>query len=203
MDTLFAATYDEHWGTYSNDSHRAMIERFLAHCPPGATILDAACGTGKYWPSILDSGRSVYGTDQSQQMLNQAQAKFPGVPIEKLGLQELNFVAQFGGIICMDAIEFVFPEDWPLVLANFHRALKPGGPLYFTVELIEEADLRASQESALAQGLPVVAGEFAHEDGYHYYPQIEQVRAWLDQAHFSIIEEALGDDYQHFLTTRL
>jgi 2-polyprenyl-3-methyl-5-hydroxy-6-metoxy-1,4-benzoquinol methylase len=202
MDTLFAPTYDENWGNYSNESHRTMLGHFLALCPPGCPILDAACGTGKYWPSILASGRSVYGADQSQQMLNQAHAKFPDVPVEKLGLQELNFVAQFDGIICMDAMEFVFPEDWPLVLANFHSALRPGGHLYFTVELIDEDELRLSQEAALALGRPVVAGEMAHEDGYHYYPQIERVRAWVGSAHFVILEEAVGDDYHHVLVRK-
>src|SRR5262245_19649347 len=111
MDRLFAPTYDEQWGNYSNDSHRAMIEQFLTLCPPGCTILDAACGTGKYWPLILASGRSIHGIDQSWQMLLKAQAKFPDVPVTKLGLQEMSFAAEFDGAICMDAMEFVFPED--------------------------------------------------------------------------------------------
>jgi ubiquinone/menaquinone biosynthesis C-methylase UbiE len=203
MDTLFAPTYDEKWGNYSNDSHRVMLDRFLVLYPPGGTILDAACGTGKYWPTILASGRSVYGIDQSQQMLKQAQAKFPDVPVEKLGLQEMRFAEEFEGAICMDAMEFVFPEDWPLVLENFYRALRSSGFLYFTVELIEEAELRTSMEAARARGLPIVDGELAHEDGYHYYPKIEQVRAWAQAAGFAILEEAVGDDYHHFLTCKV
>jgi SAM-dependent methyltransferase len=202
MDTLFAPTYDEHWGSYSNESHRAILGRFLSLCPPACTILDAACGTGKYWPLILASGRTVHGIDQSQQMLNRASAKFPDVPIEKLGLQEMRFVEMFDGIICMDAMEFVFPEDWPLVLENFFRALRPGGHLYFTVELLDEAELRASMHAARAKGLPIVEGEMAHEEGYHYYPPIEQVRTWAQAAHFAILEEAVGDDYHHFLTRK-
>jgi 2-polyprenyl-3-methyl-5-hydroxy-6-metoxy-1,4-benzoquinol methylase len=203
MDTLFAPTYDEHWGSYSNDSHRAILGRFLALCRPAGTILDAACGTGKYWPTILESGRAVRGIDQSQQMLVGASAKFPSVPVEKLGLQEIHFVETFDGIICMDAMEFVFPENWPLVVGNFHRALKPHGHLYFTVELIDEAELRASMDAARAQGFPIVDGEFAHEDGYHFYPAIEQVRAWVAAADFAILEEAVGDDYHHLLMRKM
>ena len=199
MDTLFAPAYDERWGNYSNDSHRAMLGRFLALCPPAGTILDAACGTGKYWPIILESGRAVRGIDQSQQMLLKASAKFPDVPVEKLGMQELRFAETFDGIICMDAMEFIFPEDWPLVLENFFRALKPNGHLYFTVELIDEAELRAAMDAARAKGLPIVDGELAHEDGYHFYPSIEQVRAWIEAANFVILEEAVGDDYHHLL----
>jgi 2-polyprenyl-3-methyl-5-hydroxy-6-metoxy-1,4-benzoquinol methylase len=203
MDTLFAPTYDEHWGNYNNDSHRAMLGRFLALCPPAANILDAACGTGKYWPMIFESGRAVRGIDQAQQMLVVASAKFPDVPVEKLGLQEISFAEAFDGIICMDAMEFVFPENWPLVVGNFYRALKPQGHLYFTVELIDEAELRASMDAARAQGLPIVDGEFAHEDGYHFYPAIEQVRSWVEAAGFAILEEAVGDDYHHFLMRKV
>ena len=203
MDTLFAAAYDEHWGSYSNDSHRAMLGRFLALCPPACTILDAACGTDKYWPMILESGRAVHGIDQSQQMLLKASAKFPDVPVEKLGMQEMRFAERFDGIICMDAMEFVFPEDWPLVLENFFRALKPSGHLYFTVELIDEEELRASMEAARAQGLPIVEGELAHQDGYHFYPAIAQVRAWAEAAGFAVLDEALGDDYHHMLMRKL
>src|SRR6266540_5090355 len=97
MDTLFAPIYDDNWGGYINDSHRMMLERFLTLCPPGGAILDAACGTGKYWPILLASGCAIRGIDQSAQMLLRAQAKTPGVPAEKLGLQELRFVETFDG----------------------------------------------------------------------------------------------------------
>ncbi len=56
-------------------------------------------------------------------MLRQAQAKFPDVPVEHIGMQELSLVDIFDGIMCMDAMEMVFPEDWPVVLRNFARAL--------------------------------------------------------------------------------
>jgi len=63
-DTLHASSYDQNWG-HINVSHRSFLQHFLAHCPPNCTILDAACGTGKYWPLILESGRAIVGIDQS------------------------------------------------------------------------------------------------------------------------------------------
>ena len=203
MDTLFAPIYDQNWGGYINESHRMVLDRFLNLCPPGGTILDAACGTGKYWPIVLASGRMVHGIDQSRQMLLRAQAKFPDMPAEKLGLQEMRFVEVFDGIICMDAMEVVPPEDWPLVMENFHRALKPEGYLYFTVELIDAGELQDALRAARDRGLPVVEGEWAPEDRYHYYPKIEQVRTWAQAAGFAILEEAVGDDYHHFLARKV
>ena len=205
MDTLFAHNYDEGWG-HINPSHREFMTQFLGLCPPDCTILDVACGTGKYWGMILESGRSVRGVDQSRQMLLQAHRKFPQVPIEKIGMQELPYVDAFDGIICMDAMEFVFPEDWPLVLRNFYKALKIGGHLYFTVEIYEtpeyEQEVREAYLKAKEMGMPVVEGEFALE-GYHYYPGIEQVKRWLQEASFRILRDAEGDGYHHFLVRRL
>jgi ubiquinone/menaquinone biosynthesis C-methylase UbiE len=99
MDTIYARQYDAHWGSHINSSHRTMVERLLTLCPPGGTILDAACGTGKYWSMLLDKGFSVMGTDQSQKMLQQAHAKFPNVPVEHVGLQELTFPDMFDAIM--------------------------------------------------------------------------------------------------------
>ena len=200
-DTLHAASYDQNWG-HINASHRSFLQRFLALCPPGGTILDAACGTGKYWSLILERGRSVVGIDQSQQMLLQANSKFAHVRTEKMGLQEIDFLAAFDGVICVDAMEFIPPEDWPVVLHNFRGVLKENGLLYFTVELIDGGERAHAYREGQKQELPVVEGEYAHEGSYHYYPTLEQVRTWMSQASFSIIEEGEGDDYQHFLARK-
>jgi SAM-dependent methyltransferase len=201
MDILFAPTYDELWGAIA-PTHERFFKRFLDLCPPHGLILDAACGTGKYWPLILASGRSVLGIDQSRGMLACAQVKFPQVPVEQVGLQELCYREAFDGAACMDAMEFVFPEDWPLVLDNLHRALRPGGYLYFTVELAALEEIENDYAAGLRLGLPVVYGESAHAPGYHYYPRIDQVKQWVQRARFRLIDETAGDEYHHFLVQK-
>lgn len=200
MDTIYARQYDDHWGGSINDAHREMLARLLDRCPPGAHILDAACGTGKYWPLLLERGFVVAGTDQSRQMLARAHAKFPDVPAEQVGLQELAFSDVFDAAICMDAMENVFPEDWPLVLGNLRRALHAGGSLYFTVEVESEEELRIALEAGMRLGLPLVQGEFAHHGGYHFYPTDAQVRGWLAEAALALDEMREGDGYRHYLT---
>jgi ubiquinone/menaquinone biosynthesis C-methylase UbiE len=187
--TMEAPIYDNNGGTYIDPTHQGFITKFLSLCPPGGTILDAACGTGKYWSLIHDSGRKVHGTDQSQGMLARALEKFPGVTFEKVGLQELHYQEDFDGAICMDAMENVFPEDWPSVLSNLHRAIKPQGYFYFTVELASEKDIERAFAEATKMGFPVVHGEWTQKGEYHYYPKIEQVIEWLDSVGFTVIEE--------------
>jgi ubiquinone/menaquinone biosynthesis C-methylase UbiE len=203
-DTIHAFTYDDQYGEIG-DTHRRFVTDLVEGCPPGGTVLDAACGTGKFFGLVLDAGRRVVGTDQSTGMLARARARHPAVPLERVGLQELAFEAEFDAVMCIDAMENIPPEDWPRVVANLRRALRPGGRLYLTVEEPDPAVLDRVQADAAARGLPVVPGEMAEEGaGYHYYPSREQVARWLEEAGLAVEAEDRSDEgdgygYLHLL----
>ena len=207
QEDALAPDYDAQWGEIE-DTHRAFVERFLSMLPPDGRVLDAACGTGKYFGMVIASGRSLLGVDHSGAYLANAGAKFSHVPTEKHDLQDLPYRDEFDGVMCVDAMEFVPPEDWPGILERFRGALRPGGFLYLTVELAREDQVRAANEEARRSGLPVVEGEVIWDepDGYyHHYPRVEQVRAWVADAGFVIEEEveglwhAEGYAYRHVL----
>jgi SAM-dependent methyltransferase len=152
--------------------------------------------------------------------------RFHGLRYEKMSLQELDFPAEFDGILCMDALEHICPEDILVILANFYKALKPGEVLYFTEDVFEQGDYRESYERARSMGLTVLFGEVVDEldeayqeamehdwcdptrvvsgerldhSVYHYHPSMPQLRQWLSQAGFNLLDEATGDDYAHYL----
>jgi hypothetical protein len=52
-------------------------------------------------------------------------------------------------------------------------------------------------------GLPLVYGEWADGEVYHYYPSLAQVREWLASSEFTLIEEGAGDGYHHFIACKL
>ncbi len=193
-EDALAPDFDALWGEIEQ-THRAFVERFLSMLPPDGRVLDAACGTGKYFQMVLASGRSLLGVDHTGAYLAHAETKFPTVPAEKHDLQDLPYRGEFDGVMCVDAMEFIPPEDWPGVLERFRRALRPEGWLYLTVELVPEDRVRAASEEARRSGLPVVEGEVIWDgpDGYyHHYPTMERVRAWVADAGFAIVEEAEG-----------
>jgi SAM-dependent methyltransferase len=194
-DTIHAFTYDDQYGEIG-PTHRRFVADLLERCAPGGTVLDAACGTGKYFAMVLDAGRRVVGTDQSTGMLARARARFPGVPLERVGLQELAFDAEFDAVMCIDAMENIPPEDWPRVVGNLRRALRPGGHLYLTVEQVDDDELDREFADATARGLPVVRGEESR-DGYHYYPSREQVGYWMEEGMLVVVAEdsSPGDGY--------
>jgi SAM-dependent methyltransferase len=189
-----AGDFDAQWGEIE-PMHHSFVERFLSRLPPDGRVLDAACGTGKYFPMLLASGRRLLGVDHAGGLLAIAAAKFPQVPTDKHDLQELPYEGEFDGVLCVDAMEFVPPEEWPPVLERFRRALRPGGWLYLTVELARGDRVQAANQAARRSGLPVVDGEVIWEepDGYyHHYPSMQQVRGWLADAGFAIQEEGEG-----------
>ena len=228
-EALYDYDSPEYWvnfGTYPNDTHLEVLQRFLNRLPLHSTLLSAACGAGRYDGILLEAGHSVVGIDQSAGMLGQAKQRFPDAQYRKMGLQEMDFRELFDGAICMDAMEHICPEDWPGIMAGFRKALKPGGLLYFTVELPDPGEVQASYERAKTMGLPVVFGELADEveasyervkalhshgvpgeleDGavYHYYPSPEQVRAWLEQSGLAIEEARTGDGYEHIVVRKI
>ena len=198
-----APEYDDE--LYPTTSHRSFIERLLETCPPGGIVLDAPCGTGKYFDQVAAAGRQVVGADQSAGMLARARARGIATRLEHLGLQEIDFDAEFDGSITVDAMENVPPEDWPRVLANLHRAVRPGSHLYLTVETQDDESIDGAFAANTAQGLPVVRGEIVEGDtaGYHYYPGRDQVLRWLATEGLEVVADAFDQEsgwgYLHFL----
>ena len=202
--TRDASSYDEGYDPITV-LHRRFVDRLIATTPEGGTLLDAPCGTGPYFGMILAAGRQVVGADQSAGMLERAGVKHPDVRLEHVGLQELAFEGAFDAAMCVDAMEHVPPEEWPLVLTNLRRAIRPDAHLYLTVEQVDRSSLARAFDEATAAGLPVVFGDRADDatGGYHHYPSRKQVRRWLADAELTLVEE--GDEeldgygYHHLL----
>jgi len=85
-----------------------------------------------------------------------------------VALQDLAFVELFDAVVCIDALENVGPEDWPPVISALAAAVRPGGPLYVTVEQADPAYIDRTYEQARAAAHPVVPGEDFDGVGYHY-----------------------------------
>ena len=225
-EALYDHVSPQYWVTFGlgeNATHRVYLQKFLDRVPPHSNLLSAACGAGRYDGMLLEAGHSVVGIDQSAGMLVRAREHFPEVRYQKMGLQEMDFHEAFDGAICMDAMEHISPEDYPVILRGFQKALKPAGVLYFTADRAEapDFDLEAHYQRAKASGLPVVFGEVADVEAYerameqpnvsgeqadiavyHYYPPLEKVREWIVGAGLTIEEEGEGSGLHHFVVRK-
>jgi len=198
-----APDYDSH--EYPSETQRDWVVHLLARLPPNSIVLDAPCGTGKYFPIVAAAGHHLAGVDQSSGMLEQARARGLAVSLERLALQDLPYRHGFDAVLTIDALENVPPEEWPLVLSNLHRAVRPGGLLYLSVEEVDESVVNEAFNTLRRRGQPVVRGEVVEGDvaGYHYYPGRAQVLDWFAIEGLEVVEEGFkqedGWGYRHFL----
>jgi 2-polyprenyl-3-methyl-5-hydroxy-6-metoxy-1,4-benzoquinol methylase len=205
-----AAAWDAEAATYGDeeypwDTQREWVARVLGLIPPGGTVLDAPCGTGKYFAMLAAAGHRVAGADQSAGMLARAYTRGIAFSLEHISLQDLSYAGQFDAVLTIDAMQHIPPEDWPGVLANLRRAVRPGGMVYLTVQELEQRHIQRAFDSLRARGLPAVRGELAEEDtlGYHYFPGRDQAAGWFGQQGLAIVDEGFrrgnGWGHHHFL----
>jgi len=102
----------------------------------GKSILDAACGPGKYAEIFIEQGAKVTGFDRSPKMIELAQArnKAKGTffihdltqPIDRLEQESFDVV------VCALALHYI--PDWNTTIKEFYRVLKPKGQLVISIE---------------------------------------------------------------------
>jgi cyclopropane fatty-acyl-phospholipid synthase-like methyltransferase len=201
-----AAAWDAEAATYGDeeypwDTQREWVARVLGLIPPGGTVLDAPCGTGKYFAMLAAAGHRVAGADQSTGMLARARARGIAFSLQRTSLQDLSYAARFDAVLAIEAMQHIPPEDWPGVLAKLGRAVRPGGLVYLTVQVLGQHHIQRAFESLRGRGLPAVRGELAGEDtpGYHYFPGRDQAVGWFGQQGLAIVDEGFrrGNDWGH------
>ncbi len=201
-----ALIYDDQ--VYYAQTQQDWVARLLHACPPAAKVLDAPCGTGSYFSMVAAAGHRIVGADQSAGMLAQARARGIAIALDQVRLQDLPYDSDFDAVLTIDAMEHIPPEDWPLVLAGLHRAARPGGLFYLTVEEVAEPVIDDAFATLTRRGLPVVRGEVVDGNvgGYHYYPGPDQVTAWFKATGLHVLDEGFqqedGWGYRHFLLER-
>ena len=105
---------------------------------PGASLLDAGCGTGRYAVELARRGFVVTGIDRSPELLAEARRRpveaGARVRFESGDLLALPGRAGFDAIVCRGVLnDLVEPDDRAAVFGAFARALRPGGALLFDV----------------------------------------------------------------------
>ena len=100
---------------------------------PGATVLDAGCGTGRYAVELARRGYAVEGVDRSSELIDTARqsVRSHGTSVSfRVGDLLALPAERFHGILCRGVLNDFVREDTRLsVFAEFARALRPSGGL--------------------------------------------------------------------------
>jgi predicted TPR repeat methyltransferase len=162
----FAETFDEKLEKLGYRGPRLIADAIRRECGAGGkqfSILDAGCGTGLCGPLVIEYAAQLIGVDLSAGMLEKA--KLQGV-YDSLIKAELTAYLQsqsnvFDVILSADTLlYFGALED---VLNAARIAMRDGGHLFFTVEVLGSKD--ASDNSELDYYLNP-HGRYSHSEAY-------------------------------------
>ncbi|MGC9358726.1 MAG: class I SAM-dependent methyltransferase [Anaerolineae bacterium] len=99
-------------------------------------ILDAGCGPGVYAEWLGDHGAEVVAFDANEKMVQLARERLGGkVRVVQANLEEpLDFLTDSSFDIVISPLVMDYVKDWEPVFKEFHRVLKEGGCLVFSME---------------------------------------------------------------------
>lgn len=99
---------------------------FLARLPPGASILELGCGSGRDAAYMEAAGFVVDPTDGVLEMAALATERL-GRPVRVMRFDELHAIETYDGVYASYSLLHVPRVGLTDVLCSIHAALKPGG----------------------------------------------------------------------------
>jgi len=133
-------------GEYDRTAEDAAAVIELLGLAPGARVIDAGCGFGRFTAALADQGCETVGVDISPAAISEAKGRCPGPTYLVADLTEPlpEGVGPFDALLSMYS-SFGYgaaPEDDMEMLRAFHRALKPGGRLLMQLSDLERSRFR-------------------------------------------------------------
>jgi SAM-dependent methyltransferase len=135
----FAWAYD-HLVTRPVDDECAAMAATLHRrgVGPGARVLDAGCGNGRYGVGLARRGYAVTGVDRSPALLDEARARIDeaavSVRLEAGDLLALPPGPVYDAVVCRGVLnDIVDTVERATVFGALARVLRPGGVLLFDV----------------------------------------------------------------------
>jgi hypothetical protein len=138
------------------------VARLAGLVRQGGAVLDVSRATGTYRPALAAAGLTV-----------------TGVPLQDLA----TLPDRFDGLLCVDALADVTPENWPAVAAGLAAVLNDRAPAYLSDRAGDRDDP-------------------PRDDPPRDDPPRDQLRRWLAAAGFAVTDEADADRHWHLLLAR-
>lgn len=134
-------------------------------------MIDAGCGPGHWTNYLHEGGAAIEGIDLVPEFIDDARARFPGVPFRVGSFQQMDVPDEtLTGVLAWYSLIHFPPSEVPQVLAEFARVLVPGGRLLI----------------GFFDGSP--GTPFQHAVTTAYYRSVKEMSHLLSKAGFDVLE---------------
>ena len=138
----------------------------------GGPVADVGCGPGHVTAHLHGLGVDAFGIDLSPGMIEVARSDHPGLRFEVGSMTDLSLpAASVTGLIAWWSLIHIPDDAMPTVLGQFHRVLRPGGPLQvgFHVGDPHQATAKGDGDHSISAGVrrrPERVAEWLRDAGF-------------------------------------
>ncbi len=175
------------WNADLYDGNHSFVSKFGSHLlellspVEEEQILDIGCGTGDLAHKIYQHGAHVTGVDKSENMVHQANIKYPDVTFIAKDVLELEYNNSFDAVFSNATLHWVKqPEE---ALQHIYNSLKSGGR--FVAEFGGKDNVQIITNEIILQikkaGIPYTPDQFPW-----YFPSIGEYTTLMEKTGFHV-----------------
>jgi SAM-dependent methyltransferase len=154
----------------------------LVHAVGGGPVADMGCGPGHVTAHLNKLGVDAFGIDLSPAMIDLARRDHPDLRFEVGSMTDLHLAnASIAALLAFWSLIHIPDDAMPTVFGQFHRVLRPGGPILLGFYVGDESRLKTQGYG----GHPMRV--------YVHRRQPDHVAAWLHDAGFTVNAQMLFD----------
>jgi trans-aconitate methyltransferase len=154
---------------------------------PGEKILDLGCGTGDLANQLSQQGVDITGIDKSENMIEQAQKKYPELTFLVQDAVDMRYSKEFDAVFSNATLHWI--KTPKRALQSIYHSLKPGGR--FVAEFGGKGNVQTITDAIMnqfsEQGISYKSEQFPW-----YYPSIGEYTSIMEQVGFRVTQA------QHF-----
>ncbi len=176
-----------YWNPYLYDQSHSFVSEYgkslieFLNPKEGERILDLGCGTGDLTMKLAELGATVIGIDQSENMILQAQNKYPDIKFDIQDATDLQFEDMFDGVFSNATLHWVKPPK--KALECIYTGLKTGGR--FVAEFGGKGNVQTIT-SEIIKEIKKENIEFSYSNFPWYYPSIGDYTTLMESVGFRV-----------------
>ncbi|MBU9719878.1 MULTISPECIES: class I SAM-dependent methyltransferase [Bacillaceae] len=177
----------DNWDANLYDDQHAFVSNFgeslvtLLAPKQGESILDLGCGTGDLANTLYESGVDIIGVDKSENMVKQANRKYPHIQFKIQDATALDYDCEFDAVFSNAALHWVTsPKE---ALQGIYNSLKVDGR--FVAEFGGKGNVQTITDEIIKQ-IKAYGLEFKQEQFPWFYPSIAEYAKLMEEVGFRV-----------------